>query len=106
MANLLGYPTWAHFATATRMSGSPERIYEFLGPLREKALESATSDLEALVALKRDHLSGMGVAVTEPVKIDACVMSPHFVFNHVKCTCIPSHNPLPPGHASITFISL
>eukprot|EP00038_Savillea_parva_P009892 m.186522 g.186522 ORF g.186522 m.186522 type:complete len:661 (+) comp16791_c0_seq1:44-2026(+) len=68
IATLLGYPTWAHFATATRMSGSPEKIHEFLGPLRDKALAGAQRDLAALIALKRDHL---GLGADADVELDA-----------------------------------
>lgn len=59
-AALLGYKSWAHFVTETRMSGSPEKVTEFLGGIREKAQPGATADKERLRALKVAHLVERG----------------------------------------------
>lgn len=50
------------------MSGSPEKIQEFLGPLRDKAKAGAQRDVEALIQLKREHL---GLSEQEEVKLNA-----------------------------------
>ena len=60
IASLLGYSSWAQYATATRMSGSPGAIEAFISPLLEKARSGATSDLEALRQLKVAHLRERG----------------------------------------------
>lgn len=59
-AKLLGYPSWAHFVTETRMSGSPERIMPFLQGIFDKAIVGATQDKERLRLLKAGHLEELG----------------------------------------------
>lgn len=50
------------------MSGSPEKIQAFLGPLREKARAGASRDVDALVALKREH---QGIAADDAASLNA-----------------------------------
>jgi len=59
-AALLGYPSWAHFVTELRMSGSPDRINAFLSSIRDKAVPGATVDKERLRLLKAEHLKERG----------------------------------------------
>lgn len=59
-ATLLGYPSWAHFVTENRMSGSPENINSFIEGVRTKAVGGAKLDLERLRALKAIHLEERG----------------------------------------------
>lgn len=59
-AKLLGYASWAHFVTETRMSGSPERIQTFLKGIHEKAVVGANADKERLRRLKATHLEELG----------------------------------------------
>lgn len=56
-AQLLGYPSWSHFVTSARMSGSPEKVTTFLGGIKDKALPGALADKERLRALKAAHLA-------------------------------------------------
>lgn len=47
-ANLLGYPTPAHFVLEDRMSEKPETVFGFLDKLKGAYKEAAVRDLEAL----------------------------------------------------------
>ena len=47
-ANLLGYPTHAHFILEERMASSPERVQAFLNELLEKAKPAAEREFEEL----------------------------------------------------------
>mmetsp|Transcript_77206 Transcript_77206/g.136759 ORF Transcript_77206/g.136759 Transcript_77206/m.136759 type:complete len:722 (+) Transcript_77206:83-2248(+) len=76
-AALLGYPSWAHFVTERRMSGSPDKITPFLQSIQDKAIPGATADRERLRALKVAHLKERGeiaeddAAAAEAVKLEA-----------------------------------
>jgi len=73
-AALLGYPSWAHFVTELRMSGSPDRINPFLSSIRDKAISGATADKERLRLLKAEHLKERGELEeggAEAVKLEA-----------------------------------
>ncbi|CAK0821989.1 unnamed protein product, partial [Prorocentrum cordatum] len=59
-AAILGYPSWAHFVTSSRMSGSPERVHSFLGGIKDKAAPGASADKERLRLLKAAHLAERG----------------------------------------------
>lgn len=60
IASLLGYPSWAHFITETRMTGSPEVPLKFLADLRAQAKPGAKRDYDRLLELKRSHLIESG----------------------------------------------
>lgn len=60
IAVLLGRSSWAHHATATRMSGSPAAVEAFSAPLLARAKAGAARDLEALRVLKVAHLRERG----------------------------------------------
>lgn len=55
-AEILGFKSWAHFITSGRMSGSPEKVHEFLGGILDKAKPGALNDKERLRKLKEKHL--------------------------------------------------
>ena len=59
-ATLLGYPSWAHYVTETRMAGSPETVTDFLGKIRLLAKDGAAGDLEKLRLAKVAHLAARG----------------------------------------------
>ena len=59
-AGILGYPSWAHFVTETRMAGSPEAVVDFLAKIRSLATEGAKADLEELRLAKVAHLQERG----------------------------------------------
>lgn len=54
-AQLLGYPTIAHYQTETRMAGTPERVAAFYADLKPKLRRKAELDLAELQAAKREH---------------------------------------------------
>ena len=60
IAALLGYPSWAHYVTETRMAGSPEVVQHFLSKIRELATEGAAADVEQLRLAKAEHLATRG----------------------------------------------
>lgn len=62
IANLLGFPSWAHFVTTQRMSGSPEAVDSFLADLEGKLREPAEVERGKLLALKAAHLAETGQA--------------------------------------------
>ena len=47
-AQILGYPTWAHVSTLTKMSGSPEAIQAFYDTLIPRLLAPRDAELEVL----------------------------------------------------------
>lgn len=59
-AAILGYKSWSHYVTERRMSGSPEKVFEFLGGIEEKAKPGALADKERLRKLKAAHLQERG----------------------------------------------
>ena len=62
IADLLGYKSWAHLSTETRMSGSPEAVTAFMDPLLAKVKEGAARDLERLKGLKGGDLEASDVS--------------------------------------------
>ncbi len=53
-ANLLGYKTHAHFVLEERMSGSPEKVNDFLNDLLDKAKPFAKKEFDQLEAFAKD----------------------------------------------------
>lgn len=71
-ATLLGYKSWAHYVTETRMAGSPEVVVPFLAKIRDLARDGAAADLEKLRLAKQAHLEARGeVAAGEQVTLEA-----------------------------------
>jgi peptidyl-dipeptidase Dcp len=52
-AQLLGYPTYAHFVLERRMAQTPETVMHFLTDLRDRYKQGALKDLEALRAFAK-----------------------------------------------------
>lgn len=50
-AKLLGYPTYAHYATETKMSGNPDNVYDLLNRLWEAALPVAKQEVKEMQAI-------------------------------------------------------
>ena len=50
-AKLLGYPTYAHYATETRMSGNPDNVYDLLNRLWDAALPVARQEVKEMQAI-------------------------------------------------------
>lgn len=53
-ANLLGYPTHAHFVLEERMAGTPEKVQTFLMDLLEKAKPYAEKELKQLTDFAKE----------------------------------------------------
>ncbi len=52
-ANLLGYPTYAHFKLEERMAETPEKVNSFMEELLEKAKPAAEKEFEELEAFRK-----------------------------------------------------
>ncbi|GMI11369.1 hypothetical protein TrLO_g7785 [Triparma laevis f. longispina] len=66
IATLLGYSTFSAYAVASRMSGTPENIDNFLLPLQEKVAAGAKSDFKRYSELKVEFLKSKGVENPDP----------------------------------------
>ena len=55
LAQLLGYPTWADFAMADQMMGSPANLREYLQKIDDASREPAAREAAALVAFARER---------------------------------------------------
>jgi Zn-dependent oligopeptidase len=53
-ANLLGYPTYAHFKLEERMAETPEKVNSFLEEILEKAKPAAEKEFEELEKFAKD----------------------------------------------------
>lgn len=53
LANLVGYPDWAEFATADKMVRSKQNVSEFIEKITTAATERAKRDYEELLAFKK-----------------------------------------------------
>ena len=54
-ARILGYESFAHFQTETRMSQHPDKVNAFYDDLRPKLRRKALADLAEYTAAKREH---------------------------------------------------
>ena len=55
LAHLLGYPTWADFAMADQMIGSPAKLAEFLQQIDSASREPSEREARELVAFAHQH---------------------------------------------------
>ncbi len=55
-ANLVGFPTYAHYSLATKMAESPEQVIEFLRELASHSREAAEKELAELSEFADMHL--------------------------------------------------
>jgi peptidyl-dipeptidase Dcp len=93
-ANLLGYPSHAHFVLEERMAERPEKVTEFLSTLLEKSKPAAERDVAAVAALKKE-MTGDGTLMpwdygyySEKLKmklhdLDDEVLRPYFKLENV-----------------------
>ena len=59
IAELLGHPTWAHFAAEVRMVGAPPRIHAFYDEIRDPVAAATASEVEEMeAALREDGVDG------------------------------------------------
>ncbi|QQG37358.1 MAG: M3 family metallopeptidase [Micavibrio aeruginosavorus] len=97
-ANLLGYPTPAHFVLEDRMSEKPETVFAFLGKLKGAYKDAAVRDLDALKKFAASHggpaeIKPWDVAYySEKMKEDIYGFSsedlrPYFPLEKVLCGC-------------------
>ncbi|NAS14166.1 M3 family metallopeptidase [Poritiphilus flavus] len=93
-ARLLGYDTHAHFILEERMAESPEKVYDFLNELLEKAKPAALREFEELekFAKTEDGLEGLqkwdGAFYSEKLKqrlfsLDDEKLKPYFKLENV-----------------------
>jgi peptidyl-dipeptidase Dcp len=61
-ANLLGYPTYAHYAIETNMAKTPENVEEFLIELWEYALKGARVELSEMQQIADEEGAGFKIA--------------------------------------------
>jgi thimet oligopeptidase len=59
LAQLLGYPTWADFAMADQMMGSPAKLAEFVQKVDEASREPSAREDAALLAFVRQREPGV-----------------------------------------------
>ena len=55
LAQLLGYPTWADYAMADQMMGSPQHLTEFLNAINEASREPGAREDDQLLAFARQR---------------------------------------------------
>lgn len=53
MAEILGYPDYAHLSTASKMAGTPERVFELLKPMEQVGRVAAKAEDAALTAFAK-----------------------------------------------------
>ena len=100
IADLLGYKSWAHLSTETRMSGSPEAVTEFMDPLLAKVKEGAARDLERLKGLKGGDLEASDVSfysaklLKESYGVDHEAVRAYFPLDHVVATTLEIYQEL------------
>ena len=93
-AELLGFESHAHFVLAERMAESPEKVYDFLQNIQDKALPFAEKEFKSLTAYAQD-LDGLtklqkwdGAYYAEKLKkekfnIDDELLRPYFKLDQV-----------------------
>ena len=93
-ANLLGYPTHAHFVLEERMAQTPEKVKDFLAELLEKAKPAAQLEFDELTAFAKE-LDGLetlekwdGTYYAEKLKqkrfsLDDEILKPYFQLENV-----------------------
>ncbi|MCP3973728.1 MAG: Zn-dependent oligopeptidase [bacterium] len=61
IAELLGYPTWAHYAMEMKMAANPANVEEFYTGLRDRLVEKAQVELTAMDSVLSAELPGESV---------------------------------------------
>lgn len=78
IASLLGYPTWAHYATEVRMSGTPERVHAFYDEIRPGVAAATARDLAAMAQLLAEDGHGVRIGPWDWRYYDHRQRSEHF----------------------------
>ncbi|CAH0478649.1 unnamed protein product [Peronospora belbahrii] len=91
LAQLLGFPTFAHLATRDRMIGSPEAVETFIGDIARQLMAKARIEQQLLLDAKRKHEGCsvdqvymwdlpyyMGMLKAQKHRIDSRVISAYF----------------------------
>lgn len=96
LARLLGYASWADYATADKMSGSADAAREFIERVYEATRESAAAEREAILARKRradpdargiglwEHAYWVARLKAEAFAFDPRSVRPYFEYRRVK----------------------
>ncbi|KAE9212451.1 Mitochondrial intermediate peptidase [Phytophthora fragariae] len=91
LAQLLGFPTYAHLATSDRMIGSPEAVENFIEDIAKQLMAKAKMEQKLLLNAKRKHEGHsvdqvymwdlpyyMGMLKAQEHRIDSRVISAYF----------------------------
>ncbi|GAB9468332.1 hypothetical protein Gpo141_00005651 [Globisporangium polare] len=105
LAQLLGFKTYAHFATSDRMIGSPEAVESFIENVSSQLMPNARNEQQLLLAAKQRHEGRaskevfmwdvpyyMGMLKAQKYRIDSRVISSYFPLErcleglHILCS--------------------
>lgn len=91
LAQLLGFPTYAHLATSNRMTGSPEAVENFIKDIAKQLMSKAKVEQQLLLNAKQKHEGKFakqlymwdvpyytGMLKAQKYKIDSRVISAYF----------------------------
>uniref|UniRef100_K3X1H8 Peptidase M3A/M3B catalytic domain-containing protein n=1 Tax=Globisporangium ultimum (strain ATCC 200006 / CBS 805.95 / DAOM BR144) TaxID=431595 RepID=K3X1H8_GLOUD len=107
LAQLLGFETYAHFATSDRLVGSPEAVEKFIANISNQLMQNAQGEKQLLLAAKQ-RLEGrgatevfmwdipyyMGMLKAQKYRIDSRVIASYFPLErcleglHVLCSSL------------------
>ncbi|ETO70753.1 hypothetical protein, variant [Phytophthora nicotianae P1976] len=107
LAQLLGFPTYAHLATSDRMIGSPEAVESFIEDIAKQLMSKAKLEQQLLLDAKRKHEGRsvdhvymwdlpyyMGMLKAHKHRIDSRVISAYFPLEnclkglHLLCSAL------------------
>ncbi|KAH7482113.1 hypothetical protein KRP22_012345 [Phytophthora ramorum] len=107
LAQLLGFPTYAHLATSDRMIGSPEAVEDFIEDIAKQLMAKAKMEQQLLLDAKRQHEGRsvdqvymwdlpyyMGMLKAQKHRIDSRVISAYFPLEnclkglHLLCSAL------------------
>ncbi|KAG2764254.1 Mitochondrial intermediate peptidase [Phytophthora cactorum] len=107
LAQLLGFPTYAHLATSDRMIGSPEAVENFIEDIAKQLMSKAKMEQQLLLDAKRKHEGRsvdhvymwdlpyyMGMLKAQKHRIDSRVISEYFPLEnclkglHLLCSAL------------------
>ncbi|RMX69712.1 hypothetical protein DD238_001718 [Peronospora effusa] len=107
LAQLLGFPTFAHLATSDRMIGSPEAVEKFIGDIARQLMAKAKMEQQLLLDAKRKNEGRsvtnvymwdlpyyMGMLKAQKHQIDSRVISAYFPLDnclkglHLLCSAL------------------
>jgi len=100
LARLLGYPTWADFATADKMAGSAAAVRDFIARAFDATRESGAAERERILTEKRkadpgaraigqwEHAYWIERIKAESFRFDPRSVRPYFEYRAVKAAVI------------------